>query len=947
MHTLIRHWSIALLLLAVTGSAQAVSEVRIGVLAKRGVERASQQWEPTAQYLTEHLPEYRFSVVPLDFDEIRPAIAEHRIDFVLANSAFYSELEHEYGASRIVTLRNRNGAGSYYTEFGGVIFRRTQEDMPPRLAELKGMRFAAVEQDSLGGFQAAWRELNAAGVDPWHDFSQLRFLGTHDAVVHAVLSGAADVGTVRTDTLERMADEGALELAQIQIINPIQHPGFTYLCSTRLYPEWPLARLSHTSDEISHAVAHTLMEMRIDSPAARAALLAGWTVPRNYQPVDELMRELKIGQYADLGKISAIDVLRQYWDWLLFAIVVVILLLATNTYAATMNRRLINAQGELREARDNLADRVQERTLELEQAMKGLAESNRRLELISRDWNDAFDAIQDPIFIHDGDMRIVHANPAYCSYAGMEQEKLIGRAYFEVFPRLDKPLRHCNEFSEKISSEGDEIQLPNGDVFISRSFAIKHADVDVRHAIHILENVTAERRAELRRRTLSRALEQSAEGVLILNADRTVAYCNPALADMMGHVQGGSELCSLQALMPGSNPVQSDAIFARVETDGSWSGEININSFSGVQHPVYLSVSAIHDELQAPVGYVVTVIDLSELRHAKLALEASEEKYQQLYETAPTAYLSIKAADGSLLQFNQALVDMLGYEREQLRQMTVFQLYADTPDGVAKCHQIFEQFQRGSRVRDVELEMQHSDGHPVWVNLSVDPVFDGEGNVIESRSSLVDITHSKRIEEWRLQMAERLQSTLLQTIQAIALTVEKRDPYTAGHMRRVADLAIAISRGMGLDADRVIGIEMGSLIHDIGKIYIPAEILNRPGQLSDVEFALIKSHTHVGYEIVKDIAFPWPVADMVHQHHERYDGSGYPQGLKGEEIVQEARILAVADVVEAMASHRPYRPSLPLEAALHEIETKAGVYYDPDVVQVCLDLFRSGRFSWS
>lgn len=191
-----------------------------------------------------------------------------------------------------------------------------------------------------------------------------------------------------------------------------------------------------------------------------------------------------------------------------------------------------------------------------------------------------------------------------------------------------------------------------------------------------------------------------------------------------------------------------------------------------------------------------------------------------------------------------------------------------------------------------------------------------------------------------------LAAILIKTVSVIALTVEKRDPYTAGHMQRVAALAVAIGREMNLDEGTLTGLQMGALIHDIGKIYIPAEILNRPGRLSPVEFDLIKTHPQVGYDIVKDIDFPWPVAEMIVQHHERIDGSGYPNGLRGNAICLEARILAVADVVEAMASHRPYRASLPLQNALDEIEQHRGVRYDPQVVDICLRLFREQGYTW-
>ena len=157
---------------------------------------------------------------------------------------------------------------------------------------------------------------------------------------------------------------------------------------------------------------------------------------------------------------------------------------------------------------------------------------------------------------------------------------------------------------------------------------------------------------------------------------------------------------------------------------------------------------------------------------------------------------------------------------------------------------------------------------------------------------------------------------------------------------------MAIGRELGMDEDRLEGLRLGAMIHDIGKIYVPAEILNRPGRLSKAEFEIIKSHPAVGYDIIKDVRFPWPVADMVLQHHERMDGSGYPEGLHGEEIIFEARILAVADVVEAITSHRPYRPAVGLDKALGEIETNRGTYYDPTVVDACLRLIRDKGFAF-
>ncbi len=204
---------------------------------------------------------------------------------------------------------------------------------------------------------------------------------------------------------------------------------------------------------------------------------------------------------------------------------------------------------------------------------------------------------------------------------------------------------------------------------------------------------------------------------------------------------------------------------------------------------------------------------------------------------------------------------------------------------------------------------------------------------------------------WSLRNAVRhkkstdaLRRNLEATIDAIAATVESRDPYTAGHQRRVAQLGVAIARELGLPEEQVHGIQLAATIHDLGKIQIPAEILSKPGKLSDIEFMLVQTHPKAGYNILKDVKFPWPIPDIVLQHHERQDGSGYPQGLKGDQILLESKIIAVADVVEAIASNRPYRPALGIDVALQEIERNRGEKYDAKVVDACIKLFREFGF---
>ena len=205
-----------------------------------------------------------------------------------------------------------------------------------------------------------------------------------------------------------------------------------------------------------------------------------------------------------------------------------------------------------------------------------------------------------------------------------------------------------------------------------------------------------------------------------------------------------------------------------------------------------------------------------------------------------------------------------------------------------------------------------------------------------------EIAQRKLAEENLRYSFERLETVLEQTAIALASAVEKRDPYTAGHQKRVAQLACAIAREMGFTEEEIRGVNVAAILHDIGKICVPAEILSKPAPLNDLEYAMIKSHCQAGYDILQGIHFSWPVAEIVMQHHERIDGSGYPNGLGGEEILLESKILGVADVVESVASHRPYRPSLGSDKAIEEIEQNRGVLYDQEVVSACVEVYNGG-----
>jgi len=322
-------------------------------------------------------------------------------------------------------------------------------------------------------------------------------------------------------------------------------------------------------------------------------------------------------------------------------------------------------------------------------------------------------------------------------------------------------------------------------------------------------------------------------------------------------------------------------------------------------------------------------------QHVEKKLKESEEKYRALFENTGTATMIIEE-DGTISMINTQGEKLSGYSKEEIEnkmKLTDFVIPKDM-EKIKKYHIArrkagenpptkyeFHFIDRKSKIKNIFLKVGIMPGSK------------------KSIASLIDITENKKSEE-------RLKKTMDAAIGTMSKIVEAKDPYTSGHQHRVCQLAVRIAQEMKLPQNKIEGVRIASLIHDIGKIGLPTEILSRPTKLTDIEFTLIKGHSQIGYDILKSIDFSYPVAQIVLQHHERLDGSGYPNNLRGDEIMLEAKIIGVADVVEAMSSFRPYRPALGTEKALEEITQNKGILYDPEVVDICLSLFKEKEFKF-
>jgi len=572
------------------------------------------------------------------------------------------------------------------------------------------------------------------------------------------------------------------------------------------------------------------------------------------------------------------------------------------------------------------------------------------------------DNMPDMIWAKDTEKRYTFANKALCDHLlhAQNTDEPIGKmdmffAERERNTHTDDPQWHT--FGE-ICSDSDAITLQNGKAEQFDEFGNvrgKFLFLDVHKAPMLDEkgkvigivgsarDVTEARQTE---RNYGRLVEFSPEPIAV-HRDGKWIYVNPAAINLFGG--NSSEDLIGKDILQFVHPDFRDIVIERVQKEivGDSPSPLIEEKLLRLNGQLFdAEVVAIPIDFEGRRAALVIARDITVRKQAERALQEEQAQTRQIIETARDAFVSM-GSDGIITDWNSCAEAMFGWSRKQAIGRKMCETII--PEEFREAHNeglkhylatgegfVFNQY--------VESTAQHRDGRQFMVELSIVATQTGETTCFNA--FIRDVSEQVQAREVLKKNREQLRASLIGTITAISRAAGARDLYTAGHQLRVSQLSKAIAQEMGLGEGQIYGLKLGASIHDIGKINIPAEILAKPTILTETEFMLVKNHSQIGYEILKDIVFPWPVADIAYQHHERLDGSGYPQGLKGDEICLEARIVAVADVVEAMSNHRPYRPALGVKAALQEIEKNRGKLFDSVAVDACLTLCREKNFSF-
>ena len=578
----------------------------------------------------------------------------------------------------------------------------------------------------------------------------------------------------------------------------------------------------------------------------------------------------------------------------------------------------------------------------------------------------SFENVADVIFVIDTNLNLLNMSPSVERILGYKPQDFIGRSA-TALAHIFTP----ESFEQAITDislilKGETITGQNYR-FIAKDGTIKIGEVSgspvmrddkIIGMISVARDITDRKQAEEKLRESEEkfrwVLDNMADVITVMDMNLRFTYVSPSIMRMRGYTAEEATAQTFEQIMtPESLQISAEVFEEEMKLEASGKadpGRIRIVELEQYRKDGSIvcmenSLSFIRDAAQKPVGIISVSRDITERNRVEKALRESEERYRLITEnTADT--IAVFDLNLNPTYISPSILKLRGYPVQEAMTQTLDQTL--TPDSLQQASKMLaDQMALDSsgtadpaRTALIDLEEYCKDGSTIWVELAASFLRDNNFKPTGILTVTRDITERRRAESELQQTLDSLRKSVSATIQVMVSAVEMRDPYTAGHQIRTADLARAIATEMGLPKDKIDGIRMAGSIHDIGKISIPAEILSKPTKLTNNEFSLIKEHSHSGYEMLKNVESPWPLAQIVYQHHERMDGSGYPRNLKGDEIIMEARILAVSDVVEAMASHRPYRPGLGIDAALAEIEKNKGTHYDNTVADACLRLFR-------
>lgn len=563
-------------------------------------------------------------------------------------------------------------------------------------------------------------------------------------------------------------------------------------------------------------------------------------------------------------------------------------------------------------------------------------------------YRELYDFLPIPVYEMDFESTITSVNRAiYETFKGTEEDFKKGFKGWQLLTpeAVETSIRNIERMLNGEQIRGTEYRLKRLDGTEFPAIALSRLVYDQGKPVSILGaiiDITDRKRMEEVIReseeNFRRSMDDSPLGIRIVTADGETLYANRAVLGIYGF----ETLAEFQGVPLKQRYTQAsydEYLVRRAKRDR---GEMDRSEYTiGIvtKNGDVRQVRAFRKQVvwNGRLHDQIIYQDITRQIQAEEALRESENKYRSVFNNIQEGIFRT-TPEGRFLLANPAMAIILGYDspEELIDSMTDVsnQLYAHPEQR----EQTIKRLEQQDLIKNEELQFIKKDKSLIWVSRTIQAIRDEQGKILCLEGLMEDITN-------RRNSVEQLRKALGGTVHAIASVVETKDPYTAGHQRRVADIARAIAREMDLSQEQINGLRMAATIHDIGKVSVPSEILSSPRKLTPLEFGLIKTHAQSGYDIIKDIEFPWPIARMIIEHHERMDGSGYPNGLTGDKILLESRILAVADVVEAMATHRPYRPSLGLDKALEEIAQNRGRLYDPEVVDACLRIFREKGYT--